>query len=269
MIYVTGDIHADPSRFSNQNFPEQSGMTKDDYIVILGDFGLVFDTPEESKSEKYWLQWLEERPFTTLFVDGNHENFDRLNAFPVEEWHGGKVQKIRPSVIHLMRGEIYEINDVSVFAFGGAPSADIRGLATKEELQKNYAAGILDPQASDYEEKLAKLKKINKMFFVKPYRILGKSWWPQEIASEEEMEYGLQNLAAHGNKVDFIFTHEGPSSAVAAGWLGAYKANVQSKYLEKVRQQTQYSAWLFGHYHENRRITEKELCFYTQITRVW
>ena len=43
----------------------------------------------------YWLNWLDKEPFTTLFVDGNHENIARLNALPVHQWHGGKVHFIR------------------------------------------------------------------------------------------------------------------------------------------------------------------------------
>lgn len=42
MIYVTGDIHGNPRRFNTDNFPEQKEMTKDDYVIILGDFGLVW-----------------------------------------------------------------------------------------------------------------------------------------------------------------------------------------------------------------------------------
>ncbi len=103
MIFVTGDIHSKPNRFSADIFYEQKEMTKEDYLIILGDFGLVLESDSESRTEKYWLDWLEKKPFTTLFVDGNHENFDRLDAYPVEEWNGGKVHKLRPSVIHLMR----------------------------------------------------------------------------------------------------------------------------------------------------------------------
>ena len=33
-----------------------------------------------------------------------------------------------------------------------------------------------------------------------PFRIIGESWWKQELPSEEEMEEGLKNLAEHGNK---------------------------------------------------------------------
>ena len=72
--------------------------------------------------------------FTTLFVDGNHENFERLYRYPVEEWHGGKIHKIRDSVIHLMRGETYDIDNKKFFVFGGAKSHDIRdGILNKEE----------------------------------------------------------------------------------------------------------------------------------------
>ena len=95
MIYITGDTHADFSRFLIEKFPIQTEMTKDDYIIICGDFGGVWTFEKENVQEKYWLDYLNEKNFTTLFVDGNHENFTRLYNYPVEEWHGGKVHKIR------------------------------------------------------------------------------------------------------------------------------------------------------------------------------
>lgn len=39
MIYITGDTHADFSRFEDAEFPIQSNMTKNDYVIICGDFG--------------------------------------------------------------------------------------------------------------------------------------------------------------------------------------------------------------------------------------
>lgn len=35
MIYVTGDTHADFSRFNTRIFPEQEEMSKTDYVIIL------------------------------------------------------------------------------------------------------------------------------------------------------------------------------------------------------------------------------------------
>ena len=127
MVYITGDTHANFSRFEEDKFPIQKEMTKNDYVIICGDFGGVWTFEEESSREKYWLDWLNERNFTTLFVDGNHENFTRLyNDYPVEEWHGGKVHKVRPTVYHLMRGEIFEIYGNTFFIFGGASSHDVQ-----------------------------------------------------------------------------------------------------------------------------------------------
>lgn len=111
MIYITGDCHNNFERFNTRNFPEQKEMTKDDYVIICGDFGGVWNKDGESKMETSALDWLDGKAFTTLFVDGNHENFDRLYAYPVEMWHGGKAHKIRPSVIHLMRGQIFELEE--------------------------------------------------------------------------------------------------------------------------------------------------------------
>ncbi|MBP3832258.1 MAG: metallophosphoesterase [Clostridia bacterium] len=127
MIYITGDTHSDFTRLADDQFPIQTEMTKNDYVIICGDFGGVWTFEEESNREKYILDWLNNKNFTTLFVDGNHENFTRLyNDYPVEECHGGKVHKIRDSVLHLMRGEIFDIDGKKIFAFGGAKSHDIQ-----------------------------------------------------------------------------------------------------------------------------------------------
>ena len=122
MIYVTGDIHGevDISKLNTQNF---SQAKEGDYLIICGDFGLIWDI-KPSKNEEYWLKWLSKKPWTTLFVDGNHENFDRLKNYPITEKWGGKVQKIYDKVYHLMRGEIYTIEGKKIFTFGGAFSHD-------------------------------------------------------------------------------------------------------------------------------------------------
>ena len=43
MIYATGDLHGNSLRFQPQYFPEQSEMTKDDYMIVCGDFGCVWN----------------------------------------------------------------------------------------------------------------------------------------------------------------------------------------------------------------------------------
>lgn len=122
MIYVTGDTHGelDIHKLNTANF-NQKELTKEDYVVVLGDFGLVWNNNNE---DKYWLDWLNRKNFTMLFVDGNHENFELLNKYTVDIWCGGKVQKLRESVIHLMRGQVFSINGYKIFTMGGAASID-------------------------------------------------------------------------------------------------------------------------------------------------
>lgn len=123
-IFVTGDIHGDIDigKLSSREFPAGRSLDKGDYVVICGDFGLVWGAEPR---EKYWLDWLSSKPWTTLFVDGNHENHDMLDAMPVGEWHGGKVHFVRDDVIHLMRGQVFDICGQRVFTMGGAQSHDI------------------------------------------------------------------------------------------------------------------------------------------------
>lgn len=248
MIYIPGDCHAEYHKFNKENFPQQSEMTKDDYVMICGDFGGVWDAGQESKNEKWWMNWLEERPFTTLFVDGNHENFDRLNSYPVEQWHGGKVHKIRPSVIHLMRGQVFELGGKKLFTFGGARSHDIQD-------------GILEPDDPNFKTKKKWMDTYNKY-----YRVNHVSWWAQELASEEEIAEARRNLEVHNRQVDYIVTHCCPVSTQAM--LGVHDVDVTTTFLEEVKNSCDYGTWFFGHYHEDRDVTYQERLLYKKIVRI-
>jgi len=251
VIYITGDCHSDFVRFNKENFPEQNEMSKEDYVIICGDFGGVWNAEKESKRETWWMDWLEEKSFTTLFVDGNHENFDRLYSYPVEEWKGGKVHKIRPSVLHLMRGQVYLIDDKKIFTFGGASSHDISG-------------GILEPDDPDFK---SKKKELDQEWI--SYRINHVSWWKQELPSDTEMEEGLQNLNLHENKVDFIVSHCCSSSTQALLGGGMFIPDVLTQYLEQIRQTVTYKKWFFGHYHDNKNVNMEEILLYEQIVRIY
>lgn len=123
MIYITGDTHipVDVKKLNTKNFPEQRELTENDYVIICGDFGGVW---ENSKSDLYWLKWFNTRNFITLFVDGNHENFDLLNTYDVVDFCGGKAHKIADKIYHLMRGEVFIIDGKRIFTFGGGESHD-------------------------------------------------------------------------------------------------------------------------------------------------
>lgn len=251
MVFITGDTHGDwIKRLKVDSFPEQKEMTKGDYVIICGDFGLW----DNSNREKYNLDWLEDKPFTTLFVSGNHENYDILDSLPVEEWNGGSVNFIRKSVIHLMRGQIFHIESKSFFTFGGASSHDI-------------ADGILEPDDPDFKLKKKRLEK--KPFVL--YRINHVSWWERELPSESEMKIGLENLQKQNNEVDYIITHSPYTSLLRQmdGGSGLYKSDYLTDYLQKIKQTVDYKHWFFGHVHINQTFQwEKSSCLYEQIIRI-
>ncbi|MBQ8683156.1 MAG: metallophosphoesterase [Clostridia bacterium] len=118
MVYVTGDMHGDPLRLSD---PALRRLKKGDTLLICGDFGFVWDgSPAEQKRLKAWGR----RRYTVAFLDGRHENFDRLNAYPTVEWQGGRAGHLGGNLYHLLRGEIYEIEGQTFFTFGGGESDD-------------------------------------------------------------------------------------------------------------------------------------------------
>lgn len=244
MIFITGDCHANFKKFSTDRFPIQRELTKDDCVIICGDFGGVWEYDGEYPREKYWLDWLNQKNFTTLFVDGNHENFTRLYNYPVEDWHGGKVHKIRDSILHLMRGEIFNIEGNKFFAFGGAKSHDVQD-------------GILN---LDEEEKIYMFRKMGAYFRIREY-----SWWDLEMPTDEEMQHGLENLEKHANKVDYIITHCCPTSTQAVLGNGTYKSDYQTDYFQKIAEKCEFKKWYFGHYHETRQIDPQFTCLYEDI----
>ena len=244
MIYITGDTHSDFTRFSTDKFPVQKEMTKEDYAIICGDFGGVWTFEQESNQEKYWLDWLNSKNFTTLFVDGNHENFTRLYNYPIEKWHGWKVHKIRDSVLHLMRGEVFDIDNKKFFAFGGAKSHDIQ-------------EGILN---LDEEEKIYQYRKRGAYFRIRDY-----SWWDLELPTQDEMKNGINNLEKVNYKVDYIITHCCPTSVQAILSGGTYKKDYLTDYLQEISEKCEFKKWYFGHYHDNKQINSQFVLLYEDI----
>ena len=212
-IYVTGDTHGSMglSRLKNSNLKRLGiELTKNDYLIICGDFGIPWKIDynnQISLNDKWWLDWLEKKEYTILFVDGNHENHDYLDSLQVKQWNGGRVNKLADNVIHLMRGEIYNIEGKTFFTFGGATSID------------------------------------------KIYRTEGVSWWQREIASYNEMEHGMLRLENVGFTVDYIITHTVPSSITNEMFGFAAEMCDVSRYLELILERVTYKTWYCGHMH--------------------
>ena len=201
-------------------------MTKEDYVSICGDFGGVWHRDEESKEETMVLDWLDSRPFTTLFVCGNHENFDRLYQYPIEEWHGGKVyvEERYPNILFAKDGEVYDLNGKKAIAIGGAYSID------------------------------------------KAWRIEGQSWWADEqpspaIKTRVEKVLDLQNW-----QIDIVLSHTTPLKyePVEIFLPGIDQSKVDKsteKWLDSIEERLEYGKWYCGHYHTEKKIDRLQIMF--------
>lgn len=121
MIYITGDTHGSPARLSRETMPFADRWTKRDTLIVCGDFGYLF---AGGAREELALRELSFRPYTILFVDGNHENFHLLNTYPPVRWKGGMARRIRRNIYHLMRGQVFELEGNTLFTMGGGYSID-------------------------------------------------------------------------------------------------------------------------------------------------
>lgn len=211
MIYDTGDIHANQYKWVEQIHP---ALSSGDILIVNGDFGIGFWNGRYW-SEETFFDWISEQEYTVLFVDGNHENFNKLNDYPVELWNGGRVHKIRHNLIHLMRGEVYNIDGISVFAFGGGYSID------KYRRQENVSWWRQEmPSEEEYKNAEKNLQKVD-------YQV---DYIITHTAPSESVYYlsVMQRLAVNKNVVE-----EQPLNT----------------FLDHIRQQVTYKHWYFGHFH--------------------
>lgn len=156
-IFLTGDTHGDIDhvKLYRKNFIEGQKLTKNDYVIVLGDFGTVWYSNESNKNQKM-IDFYNSKKWTTLFIDGNHENFDELYKYPIETWNGGKIHRISDSIIHLMRGQVFNIDNKKFFTMGGASSID------KESRSLGISWWPQElPSYAEYEEALDNLEKSN------------------------------------------------------------------------------------------------------------
>lgn len=227
MIYITGDIHGTISvakRLNTKNFPKQRELTKKDYVIITGDFGLIWKLDAE---DQFWLKWLnKQKSFTTLFIDGNHENFDLLESYPIEDWNGGKVHKINDSVIHLMRGQVFKIDGLKFFTFGGAASHD------KEYRKEGKSWWRREmPSQAEYEEGIRSLDRNN---------------WV--------VDYVLTHTCSM-DALEWLTSRYGLK----------YEEDHMHNFFQDIQKRLKYRKWFFGHFHLDTDLTNNQRLIYKDI----
>ena len=149
-----------------------------------------------------------------------------------------------------MRGQLYDIGGRTFFSMGGATSHDVED-------------GILDQNAPDFRTRYLHLLLEGRRRF----RIVGKSWWPEELPSDEEYAAALDTLEQAGWKADYVLTHCAPTS-IARQMNRHYQPDKLTDFLETIKDRCQFSKWFCGHYHVNQVIDERFVIQWEQISRI-
>lgn len=221
-ILVQGDLHGNTSALRRAfQFAQRNGCT---FVLQVGDFGYGWDqTNHGDKMITASAKIVEEFDIPLFWLDGNHENFDRLEA--AKAFGADEPVEMAPNVFYLPRGTVINLDwmgkNYRLLAIGGAYSVD------------------------------------------KAYRIWGKSWWPQEEITADDLDKCYE-----AGKVDIVFSHDAPGSAFMAALMIAADGNSREMAhlamkndqrfpgakpnrdaLESVLQSAQPKLWIHGHYH--------------------
>lgn len=120
MIYISGDTHGEIDINKLESYFNKRYVSNKDFLIILGDAGIVWD---KKCLDKYVFRYKCLGP-TIFFIDGNHENFNLLNSFPVIKKNNARVHVIDDNLYHVLRGELLIINKLKFLCIGGAESID-------------------------------------------------------------------------------------------------------------------------------------------------
>lgn len=220
MVYVTGDTHADKSRFSKSNLKD---LQPGDTLIVCGDFGFVW---EATKKEKDFLKWLGTRKFNVCFIDGPHDNFEKIYTCKKTVFKGGLVHRIYGNLFHMCRGQIFNIDGYKIFTFGGGESQD-RNIGSDSNIW--------------FKEELPTPNEM-------------------KVGVEALSEAGLEvdYILTHEPPATLkkaIQLRSGKNEYV----------NKLNGYFEEISKGIKFKRWFFGYAHEDKAITKKHIAVFEKI----
>lgn len=176
-LYITGDVHGNVrSRFNFKFWPELMDCTKDDDMLILGDFGLPFGINHpafDAEQTKKDFHYMFNAPWgTTYALLGNHDDRDFIADFDSyrQDVQGTSLVKVG-NIIYIDVPCVLDIQGHHCLCIPGAKSHDM----------------------------WARTEHLN--------------WWANEeidIGKAEEVVSGHCN-----DSFDFVFTHDSPGHLIS------------------------------------------------------
>lgn len=224
MIYLTGDIHGNPTQV--ELFCSKMQLTEKDTIIMLGDVGLNYYGGKRDRLPKRILSSL---PVTFLCIHGNHENRPQnIPEYKPTIWNGGRVlvDEEHPNILFAEDGEIYDLDGKKALAIGGAYSVD-----KFYRLQRGFGWWA-DEQPSE----LTKRKVEGVVSECKDIDIILSHTCPKKYIPTE------------------MFLPMIDQSTVD---------NSTEEWLDTIEEAVDYKAWYCGHWHTDKRIDKMHFLFTT------
>lgn len=234
MIYIRGDTHGQIGQVSEAAMSGESSWTHEDVLIVAGDFGFVFMGEQSCLSEKNNLDFLARKPYTILFVDGNHEGFPFLKHYPEEIRYGAPVRRIRSNIFWLQRGYVYTIEGHTFFVMGGASSVD---------------------------------RVFRQQYFE---RTGERIWFEEELPTQAEYTRAIANLSDRGRKTDYIITHTAPASVIfrlTKEMPDEHEVELAG-FLDWIYHEICFKKWFFGHFHVDQVVDKKVIACFKQVHKL-
>jgi 3-oxoacid CoA-transferase subunit A len=228
MIYVTGDIHGNPTRI--ENFCMEHSISNEDILIILGDTGLNYYLD-------YRDDWLKKRlanlPITIFCIRGNHEERPQnISTYKIKQMFGNDVfyEPKYPNIIFAKDGNIYNIEGNKCLAIGGAYSVD-----------KDYRLACGWTWFKD--EQLSKEEMLS----------IGAGI--TEYMETDNIDYILTHTCPYNIRPTHLFLSDIDQSTVDTS---------MEHWMQSLSDILNFKRWYFGHYHDNWN-HDKYTMLYTDI----
>lgn len=258
-IFVHGDIHGNPMVISNRRCPILKDTDRSDVVVFLGDFGIPWGVSAPSYKQKrlpkdrYNARWLNNKPFTSLVLLGNHDDRDAVEVMP-------RVEKFDGSLRQLAFGdEIYEnvfiVDTTQILTINGRKCLIIPGAESHDLFVEP-----LSPYDPDFKETARLYRKMKQWF-----RVIHWTWWINEdIDLELTEEIIRDNL---DTEFDLVLSHDCPASLA---WSMGHTPTEGETLLNSFKRHGNFKMWYHGHMHFDGNYWEdgKIACRYNWLEEV-
>lgn len=250
MVFITGDVHGfEFDRFSYKNNPWLRDLTENDTIIVVGDWSIPWNDTTK-KYDEHWLKWFDDKPWATLIVAGNHDNYWKYTSYPLMKYmnnidtdYNAYCNPEYPKIRYITGPQYLWLDGYRLLAIPGADSQDI-------------SDGILDPTKPDYKQRRHDMR----LHGHNRFRTLGVDWWPEEKIDAKRAESLARGIIRNDLPVDAIISHDVPSSYLTYDVdYQHFTPNDGELCLEKVRQMIQPKYFVCGHLHQEASVYDSRL----------